>query len=432
MTASNHIAVVGGGLAGLTAAATIARGGGHPVVFEGAKRPGGRAQTTASGDYRFNLGPHALYRGAQRVLADLGVEVRGANPRVAGLAYRDGKLHRLPLSAWTLATTGLLDPMDRAEFARVLASIGHIDLDEWHDRTVDEWLDSAAKRPRVRQALRALLRLAAYTDAPSQLSAAAALAQVGGGAGVLYVDGGWSTIVDSLRLLVEGSGGEVRTATRIDAVRLVLGGVEVAAPGYREQFAGAILTGSPSSVVSLLGAAAPAALASAAERAIPVQAAVLDVGVRRLPRPRRKFAIGIDRPYYLSVHSAVAEGLAPPGGATLNAARYTPAGESRRHPGDVERELEGWLDAVQPGWREVVETRRFMPNLTVMNTLPRADAGGLPGRPAIDAAGIPGIYIAGDWVGKRALLSDAATGSGATAGAAALAFAANPRQTAVA
>lgn len=432
MTASNRIAVVGGGLAGLTAAATIARGGDRPVVFEGAKRPGGRAQTTAKDGYRFNLGPHALYAGAQRVLADLGVTVRGAHPRVAGLAYRDGKLHRLPVSAWTLATTRLLGPVDKAEFARLLASVRGLDLDEWHDRSVDEWLESASGRPRVRQALRAILRLAAYTDAPSELSAGAALAQVGGGAGVVYVDGGWSTIVESLSRLVEQGGGEIRTGARVDAVHAVAGGVEVVAPGQRERFAGAVLTGSPSGVVSLLDGAAPVSLARAVERAVPVHAAVLDVGLRRLPRPRRTFAIGIDRPYYLSVHSAVAAGLAPTGGATLNAARYTPVGESPRDPGEVERELEGWLDVVQPGWRSVVETRRFMPNLTVMNALPRADAGGLPGRPAIDAAGIPGIFIAGDWVGEPSMLSDAATGSGSAAGAAALAFAAEARQAAVA
>jgi phytoene dehydrogenase-like protein len=161
-------------------------------------------------------------------------------------------------------------------------------------------------------------------------------------------------------------------------------------------------------------------LKRAADEAVPVRASVLDLGLRRLPRPRRTFGLGIDRPHYLSVHSAAASGLAPVGGATLNAARYTPVREKLDFAA-VESELEDWADAVQPGWRGDVESRGFFPDLTVMTDFPRASNGGLPARPGIDAAGIPGVFIAGDWVGPEGLLSDAATASGIAAGAAAVA-----------
>ena len=47
---------------------------------------------------------------------------------------------------------------------------------------------------------------------------------------------------------------------------------------------------------------------------VPVRAACLDLALSRLPRPDRNFALGLDRPLYLSVHSATAA-LAPPGAA---------------------------------------------------------------------------------------------------------------------
>ncbi|HEX5502261.1 MAG TPA: FAD-dependent oxidoreductase, partial [Thermomicrobiales bacterium] len=60
--AAAGVAVVGGGLAGLTAALYLARGGRAVTLFEKAHDLGGRAITEESEGYYFNLGPRALYR----------------------------------------------------------------------------------------------------------------------------------------------------------------------------------------------------------------------------------------------------------------------------------------------------------------------------------------------------------------------------------
>ncbi|MGX5188943.1 NAD(P)-binding protein [Streptomyces avermitilis] len=54
------LTVVGGGLAGLTAAVTAAEAGAKVTVYEAHHTLGGRART-AEGPYRTNEGPHALY-----------------------------------------------------------------------------------------------------------------------------------------------------------------------------------------------------------------------------------------------------------------------------------------------------------------------------------------------------------------------------------
>ncbi|MYR09187.1 NAD(P)-binding protein, partial [Streptomyces sp. SID724] len=56
-----HIHVIGGGLAGLTAAITAAESGARVTLHESHRTLGGRARTT-EGPYRANEGPHALYR----------------------------------------------------------------------------------------------------------------------------------------------------------------------------------------------------------------------------------------------------------------------------------------------------------------------------------------------------------------------------------
>jgi phytoene dehydrogenase-like protein len=122
--------------------------------------------------------------------------------------------------------------------------------------------------------------------------------------------------------------------------------------------------------------------------------------------PGATFAIGIDRPLYLSVHSAVAR-LAPEGAATLHAAMYLRDGVAIDAT-QVERELEDWVDAVQPGWRNCVVERRFLPRLTVAHAVWTPN-----GRPGPEVAGVEGLYLAGDWIGTEGMLSDASLASAA-------------------
>ena len=76
------LVVVGGGLAGLSAAALVAQTGRSVTVYEQASDVGGRAATQVRQSISFNLGPHALYcRGqAFRLMRDLGVPFAGNVP----------------------------------------------------------------------------------------------------------------------------------------------------------------------------------------------------------------------------------------------------------------------------------------------------------------------------------------------------------------
>src|SRR6185312_6387861 len=59
--AKSPITIVGGGIAGLTAAITCAEGGAHVLLLEAHDHLGGRARTD-EGPYKANFGPHALYK----------------------------------------------------------------------------------------------------------------------------------------------------------------------------------------------------------------------------------------------------------------------------------------------------------------------------------------------------------------------------------
>jgi phytoene dehydrogenase-like protein len=73
---------------------------------------------------------------------------------------------------------------------------------------------------------------------------------------------------------------------------------------------------------------------------------------------------------------------------------------------------------MQPGWRELIVHRRFLPAMTVSNALVEPE-----GRsPRMHAAtSVHGLYVAGDWVDEGGILSDAAFASARAAAKAILA-----------
>jgi phytoene dehydrogenase-like protein len=391
--------VIGGGLGGLTCALMLARAGRRVILFEKASSVGGRAATHDEAGVRLNLGPHALYRSgaARAALRELGVDPTGGRPPVSGmLALDGGRLHVLPGGFTSLVTTGLLGVAEKIEAARFLQGLGRIDPAALAGKTVSEWVDGIAARPGTRRLVHALVRVTTYCNAPQLACAADTAAQLQRGltTGVMYVDGGWQTIVDALTGLALAAGVEIRRSTRVTA----------AAPGRVSLADGTVAAGavivaaSPAVAAELVPSAA---LAAAAAAAVPVRAACLDVALRGLPRPRAKFCLGIDEPVYYSVHSASAA-LAPQGTEVVHVARYLAPGERA----DASS-LEALLDRLQPGWRERVVARRFMPQLVVANDIHPAGRS----RPGAAVADAPGVYVVGDWIGRAAMLADATVAS---------------------
>jgi hypothetical protein len=93
-------------------------------------------------------------------------------------------------------------------------------------------------------------------------------------------------------------------------------------------------------------------------------------------------------------------------------------GNDVRPPQAVESELEALVDRVQPGWRDEVVERRFVPDLLVANALPVASEGGFAGRPGVTVPERTGLFVAGDWVGTTGQLADASLASARAAAAA--------------
>jgi glycine/D-amino acid oxidase-like deaminating enzyme len=378
--------VIGGGLAGLTAANELAGQGNQVTLLEQSTHLGGRARTQAENGYLLNLGPHALYRGgwAARTFREWRIPFSGGLPPTASRAYfvREARFYPLVTNLTGLLATRLFNFREKLEVANLLRAFSAAKANP--RETMANWLDRHVSSPRVREFAATAIRISTFALDLDRLGAEIALGQIRGALkdNVLYLDGGWQTLVDRLAERARSLGVDIRCDHPVGGI----GSIDATK---------IILAVGPAEVEKLTGVATPAAL--------PLHMASLDLALDGMPEDATNVAFAVDRPLYFSVHSASAQ-LAPRGGRMVHAAKYL--GAELQDSKAVRAELEDYATLVLPAWRKQTRFARFLPALTVTPMMPTS-----ANRPDVDFLGLDRVRIAGDWVGPEGMLADAAVAS---------------------
>jgi phytoene dehydrogenase-like protein len=382
------VVVVGAGLAGLAAAAAAARTGARVIILESGA-VGGRARTEVREGFRFNQGPHALFRGGpgRRVLARLGVTAIGHSPPLWGArALIGGSLRRFPV----------------ARVARVAAAVAAARPAAWAGGSTAQWIDGLGLRGETAMLMEAGVRVTTYAGDLAQLPAGVAITQMRAAVhGVCYLDGGWEQLISGLLSRASAAGVQVRQHARVEHVS---GG-----PGQWEVHTDSEVIPAAAVVVAVGRPAAAQRLLPVGQGwrdlGPPVAAACLDLG---LSRPGTRFVLGIDQPLYLSPHAPPGD-LAPPGCGLVHVMRY-----GATNAADDREQL--WALAAAAGIRRGdVVVERFLPRMQVVSCMP-SPRQELAGRPPAAVPGALGLFLAGDWVGPHGWLSDGSLASGERAG----------------
>ncbi|NUW03158.1 NAD(P)-binding protein [Streptomyces sp. CAI 127] len=376
MEQAGHIHVVGGGLAGLTAAITAAESGARVTLHEGHRALGGRART-AEGPYLANEGPHALYhRGplctwlARRDLFGPVVSV----PPLEGLRFRfrrAGALRKLPPAA--LLRLSRRNPRTAPVDSTFL---------EWGTGEVGEEGARAAAN---------FVAAALFHHDPGTLSARFVQERLHRLASLppeaRYPVGGWARLVERMAAHARGLGVTVETGSRVDTRTL----------GELARTGPVIVATSLDSARALLD---DASLTWESGRTVLVDLAV------RTRRGDAFIVSDLDAPGWLERFTAQDPSLAPAGEQLLQG-QFAIGPDARRAEG-VAR-AEALLDLGFPGWRDRTTWR--------VEALADGRTGAVdrPGttwrdRPSVVRGN--DVFLAGDQVAAPGLLSEVSFTSG--------------------
>ncbi|MBB4936363.1 phytoene dehydrogenase-like protein [Streptosporangium album] len=369
---TQKITIIGGGLAGLTAAIACAEGGARVTVHEAHRALGGRARSTAA-PYVANDGPHVFYSDGEpwRWMAARGLVQPFRRPALGELArfrFRHG--YRLTSAPpWPLVKAITTRRRLRAP--------------------VDEGFGTWATRHLGEEAMRAaagLVGVITFDADPARLSAAFVWERVLRAAAPRYpapryVVGGWQRVIDRMAAHARGLGVRIETGTRVDRL---------------PEDTPVIVATSLDAARTLLG---DESLHWESGRAV-----LLDLGLTR--RPKDVFLVSdLDEGGFLEQYGLPDASLAPAGHTLVQIEMPLRQSESKA---EAVTRAERLADLGLPGWRERTTWRR---EATANG---RSGALDLPGlswrdRPAIDRG--HGVWLAGDAVAAPGLLGEVSTHS---------------------
>jgi phytoene dehydrogenase-like protein len=386
------VLVIGAGMAGL-AAARLAAADGADVRLLAPHRPGGRAASTEFGGFIFNRGPRALYRGgaAEQVLTQLGVAISGGMAGVIHGRWGDD-VDPLPGSVVPLLRSRRLSPRSKLQIAKLLGRIGAVDTAALAGATFTEWLDDTGVSADARGLLRMLGRLTTYVDQVDVASAELMVGMMSAALrrGVLYLDGGWQSLVDQL------AAGVRVVASEVCAVSGDRDSCEViTAEGRTIRARSVVLAAGGPDIAARLLQRAPFDVGP------PACVSCLDLGVRGQRAPTG--LMGIDRPLYLSTHCPPAR-LAPPGHQVVHVMRYG-SGDTEASSASQRDELLAHARLAGVDAAQIIE-QTYLHRMVACTAIATATRGGLRGRPITTDSGVPGVFLAGDWVGPEGHLLD--------------------------
>jgi phytoene dehydrogenase-like protein len=373
----SEITVIGGGVAGLTAAITCAEGGARVRLHEAHHQLGGRARST-DGPYKANLGPHAIYMGgalwnwltARNLMPPL------ARPPLTGVRFHyDGAVHRTPplsLIPPGLRLRGRMAPVDQ-------------DFRSW----VTDHADA-----RTADFLSALAGVYTFHHDPGELSAAFVWERtqrmlLTPRPPARFIRGGWTNLVVALERRARELGVEIVTGERVHTLP------------------------DPPAIIALELTDARALLCDDTLRWPSGRTVCLDLGLRER-REDPWIVSDLETAGWIERYTAHDESLAPAGEQLVQA--QMPIRPEESH--DVAHaRLERLLDTSFEDWSGRITWRRRQ----VMDG--RSGALDLPGttwrdRPAIDRG--DGIFLCGDQVAADGCLSEVSFATADEAGARAL------------
>ncbi len=415
-------AIIGGGFAGLSAAALLARQGRRVLLVEKSARLGGRAAYIERDGFVWQYGQHSHRLAADgiaaRVFDTIGdpidfIDTRGNTAYL----YFDGRLHPRPEGIAGFLSTSLLPFTARLDFLRFYRRVLKTDPNDWYNRTLLDFYRQHGRNAAVERFL-GFLGFTVMVADPAHVSAGeviqflqrAAKAPVKQG----EPRGGSRQIIDKLEAAVRRHGGEIHAPERVEDILVAQGavvGIQTDRASYR---AGNVVFAAPlpglfkvlpkslfeSSFVDYVTAIRPSRGVS------------IDFVFEHPVTDMAGGILGVDIPLWVKFQSHIDPTIAPAGKCVNTWAMLLEPGvpATSEQAEAAETRIKRLVEEIIPGCtRKIVHQRRLI--LPVVNANMLVPEQSHPHRPPVVSPDVKHLFFIGDTVQSEGCSGDIAFSS---------------------
>ncbi|OIN67755.1 hypothetical protein BLD48_02615 [Exiguobacterium sp. KRL4] len=365
------IAVVGGGLAGLSVAALLARQGKQVHLYD-AGLLGGRATSQVIKGFTFNYGAHAIYGRDQSILRTiiktLKLEITWLDFSSTKAKYEfAGHLTAAPANAIGLLKTEVIGGTDKLRFTwEVVKTVLHLERGT-PDVSIGQWLAQENVEADVSRLMLDLASSNFFTTEPENIPSVVYFDYYRKlfrtRKPVSYIAGGWQVLITELERVLQENEGTIHRKTKITAIEEIEQRYLLRDRKKDEWTADRVIFALPPRDMRKL--ALPAPIQSFIEPFAyyePVEVLVYDVGLS--PYIQTPFSYVYDRTHQLFVTdlSHYDPSIAPKNGQVLQVVAYL----AHQYVGNPDylakkvKQIHRLLDQHYPGWRDQLTVERTM------------------------------------------------------------------------
>ena len=412
---SNHfdVVIVGGGLAGLSAAAYLSAHGKKVAVLERGAL-GGRAVTLKIKGFHFNFGAHAIYGRDTSVLKtfekELGLHIdwQDFNPNKARYDLGDD-LTAVPANVQGLFRTKLVKGFDKVLFTfEILKTMLKMETGHPH-LSIQKWMEKQNISEDVQEMMLTLASSNFFTREPERIPSDVFFAYYRRifttNKPVAYIGGGWQALIDEFVRVIEANNGTVLTKTKVESFRVedakVVAAVTAEAEYTGDEFISCI---PPKEMVKAFkDTKLEHAIAQYASYD-PTVVVVYDVGLKERLDVPYTYIYDKHNNIFITDISYYDKSCVPEGGQLLQATAYLRQSEV----GDKEmidkrkEEIEQLYDKHFAGWREQLVVPRVSTRAIVQEIKWTMNQGPMP----ISLPDYRNLFFAGDWCEGQGQLSE--------------------------
>lgn len=414
-----RIAVIGGGLAGLTAAAYLSEANSiEGVLFERSPQLGGRAFTYEKNGFTLNYGAHAIYGLDRHNLSEMENELKlsfdskQVDKRKVMYA-KNGQLTPAPLDFVNLLRTDLLNPMQKVRFVGEIAAI----IAQIHNikkyPTLGDYLDKSGADEDLKELWEHLVCSNFFiTPEDARKVSGSVISEYYNNLflsqrPVNYVLGSWAVITNQLKgKIEESSRWSISLQEAVESVREEEGKIILKTKLREESFDKVIFAMPVQQVSKLLAKTEWGAYLAPYENNSPTEVMVYDVGLKEVVARPFNYISDMDNKMFISDVSATDYTIVPDGGQLLQGIAYLSDRFDREEERKVYLEqkteqMEHMFDSYYPGWRDEIVVKRVSKKAMVASVKNIADNELLPNR-------IPKVpfYFCGDGCSGKGELAE--------------------------